>query len=223
MLTLGALKDLARHAIGGAADSRVDLDKQVNAACRKLVHARAWSWRLKIANVAAVANQDYIAMPADFDAPAGVPALSGGTGFGGVEMTTPQDIQRLRSYGASVAGGYRVAFGVYADDLAAHMQVYPTPTANGNPTFSISYLRRWVDISGDGTSAVIPDPYELAILYRVRGQVRLLEDDTDGGFFAMYDREIAELWEEDAQRRMHISAPTGGSLLGRVDEGRFTV
>lgn len=223
MLTLGALKDLARHAIGGAVDSRIDLDKQVNAACRKLVHARPWSWRQKIATVAAVANQDYINMPADFDAPSGTPSLLAGTGFGNVDLTTPQDIQRLRSFSVGWSGGYKVAFGTYADDGAARMMVYPTPTVNGNPTFSLSYLRKWVDITGDGTSAVIPDLYELAILYRVRGQVRLLEDDTDGGMFDAYDREVSELWAEDAQRKMFVSRSEPGSLLGRVDDGRFTV
>lgn len=222
MLTFGQLKDEARHALGGDPDARINLTALVNGACARVYHARPWAFRSKmVENLAATASQGYITLPTDFDQPNGIPQVTSSTGgWSRVEIGTPQDILRRRSVSATTGGTIIVAFGTYTDAMVPNMLVWPTPAADGIPTFAMTYVRKWVNLTTDNQVPPLPDVFEEVLVQYVRATIKGREDDNYGNELARYDSLLDALWREDAGRRLHVSSSAGvPSMMSMRDSG----
>lgn len=207
------LYNLALHAVGSSVDSRHDVWLSVNMAGRRLLAEKPWSWRrVGPVNLAAVAGQNYIALPADFETPIGAPVP---TTPGVVNLRSIEEVMRLRQSGTTGAANlYTVAFGQQNSPTgvpAPVLHLFPTPTANGSPTFQLVYLRQWIDLSAGNQNAAVPLPsqFDRALACAVRSQVRQFEEEDPGVDEKAYRDEVERLWSEDSARQISVTPVRG--------------
>jgi hypothetical protein len=208
---------ITTHAIGGTPDPSHDLWRSINTAGRRLTGEHAWAWRKTMADLPAVINQPYIALPADFGNSEGPPVLKGVIGT--VYLVTIAKLMEMRQYTIPTFGvDQYVAFGQQDQSgvPVPVMHLYPTPTANGTPTFTLAYQRKWIDLTsgGAGGAVRIPTEFEGALISACRSKAKAIEEEDPGVDEAQYQAEVTRLWTEDPGRAI-------GMTVIRGDAARF--
>lgn len=234
MLTLADHISLMKHALGKTPDSRHNLYETFNRAGRALTNAHAWSWRNRTANVAATASQAYITVPSDVGTVRSA-YLSSMTGsYSKVCLTTIEDILRMRQdNGSGFTGGgdFFMSWESWVDQAATtsqiikRFQVFPTPTANNEPTVTIAYQAVWTEFPTDGTGGTrLPNidlQFEHALILMARAFSVHIENQQAALEDAAVVAEIERLKMLDGPRQWDIGPMTGGAAqrLRRTDIG----
>ena len=101
MLTAQQFYDQVQHAIGNDPDARMSIWDLLNAAGRKVVCDNAWGWiTSEPTTLTAVADQEWIALPDDFDRLLTVRAS--GTSYMTIKLSSMEEVEMYRGS----MGGY---------------------------------------------------------------------------------------------------------------------
>lgn len=219
MLTIAQHIGRMEHASGTDKDddSRHDFYATFNQAGRYLTRERCWWWRLVVgASLPAVSGSASIALPSDFDT---LDTITLSTGLGPVAVLTPQQYSEALANISSgyVPAGTRVLLPVMTYSSAGAetkvLKLLSTASANGTPTFTMSYYRSWVDVTSadDSDVASIPPDFDAALGWIAKAFVLGHNEQADSHEMVMYAREIAQLKVADSRRVPVFSPPRGGA------------
>lgn len=227
MLTAQQFYDTVQHAIGDDPDSRLSLWHVLNSAGRKLVMESAWTWLCsEPTDIVAVADQPWIALPDDFDRLITVRIAE--RSYMTVVISSMIDIETYRSspviYTANLYYIYPLmnllskgaSGGV---PVRNRLEIYPTPTEDGTPTLTVTYMRKWVELDENDPSRVlnIPEEFTSALIYRARADAKILQDDEGAPKEeALYAEEVARLKKHDMEQSINRGLIRGGAS----DRGR---
>lgn len=215
--------DLMAHKIGKTPDPRHDLWDTLNDAGRHLFLEAPFLWRGEPSrSIPAVAGQNYVLLPDDFHSIMHVTCTP--TSLWPVQEVSLDFIMDMRRGAtplASVMGGMCISVQSYSTQATAdsqpveRMELYPTPTADGNPTFLLSYKRTWRELAAADSSAVPNIPTEaenaLVCLSRAMACARENEPDMAAGEFALYQQALTILLKSDAARQVQFGRIRGGA------------
>jgi hypothetical protein len=139
-MTFLQLKNLAQHALGGNPDALLSKGYIVNEAIRFLYDAHPWSWRRKIAALAATASSPLIPLPTDFEMLEALKFPSASTSQ--VQMVDATDLLDLIQQNASYSNRLFVALiaGDTTNDYRMQLRAYPVPAASNASYLNAVYL-----------------------------------------------------------------------------------
>lgn len=225
MQITSAILNTCLHAVGKTTDtldSRIQPWSVLNQAGRALFTRYPWSWRNGNREVAAVSGQEFVTLPTDFAKAEVVTVLAGPFG---VEVVTRKRIMEMRQSAATFIGSGGVQYVSFTGwDSQANseslptprMDIYPTPTADGSPTFSLDYQRQWRELRVVDANAFpnIPDAWAWALILKGRAMFKALHDDYTGAQVdeAFYEAECQRLIQEDTPQMNH------GRMRGGADD-----
>lgn len=222
MLTIAQHIGRMEHASGTAraSDSRHDFYATFNQAGRYLLRERAWCWRLVVGtSLPAVVSSTDITLPTNFEL---LDTLALSSGMGPVVTLTPDEYTKaVASLGSgSAPSGTRVLLPVSTFHATTGaetkvLKLLSAATANGSPTFTMSYYRGWVDVTSanDAAVAAIPQDFDAALGWIAKAFVLGHNEQADSHEMVMYEREMAQLRLADARR-----APEYGPMRGGADD-----
>ena len=236
-LTNTQLQALLTHALGKSPATGHVMLHTLNRAGRWLVTAHAWSWRHRVSTTfAAVASQAYIALPTTFgqviDCIVNLSLVP--TGFRQVEIVSLSHIADLRQRFSTLGDGVLyIAFPGYtqSDTATVHpiarAEVFPTPTANGDPTMELTFLQKWRELTSTGSDeANIPDDFENLLVLKSR-LMALQVENPDGSWpdlRAELQEELARMVLEDESRQEEVGPLIGGAAArSRSNLGRHLI
>lgn len=217
MRTIAQHIDLMEHAVGATPDSRHNLYHSLNRAGRILTRLRCWWWRLVPAySLAAVSGSADITLPSDFET---LDTITVSSGLAPVVTLTPAQFTHLKSQQAigMTEYGTQVLLPVmtYSSSGAETkvLRMLSAASANGSPTFLLTYYRGWVDVSSsdDSDTASIPADFDDALMLLARACALDLQDQTESHEMSRFNAEIATLIAADQRKVPEFSAATGGA------------
>lgn len=228
------LYDLCLSAIGQTPSTGHDLWETINQAGTQLCQESPWWWlREGPHDFAAVADQDFIDLPDDFDS---VAAITTGTSAA-VEQVTPDFIMRMQA-GSVVASGSTgtayVSFVTWSKQTGGEteprprMLHWPTPTADGSPTYSILYRRKWKPLTTSDNTAIPNVPAgalpALTAGCRALAMARELGANHPATVaeYALYRGSVELLKGSDARAQPSFGPIRGGAGSPRPGIGSFT-
>lgn len=222
MRTAQQIYDAVQHAIGDTPDERLSLWDVINGAGRKIVTEYPWTWLTsEPTEIEATANQEWILLPDDFDRLLTIRVT--GQGYYIAIARSLSEIEDMRGGPVSYAGA---AYFIYplmnhlkkgapgGTPIRNRLEVYPTPTVTGTPSFTIVYMRQWVELNGDDASRElsIPAAFEDALLYRARADAKKLQfDEAAPVEEGMWQEEIARLKRHDGEQSIVRGVLRGGA------------
>lgn len=222
MRTISQHVGLIQHAVGATPDSRHDLYHTLNRAGRMLTRIRSWWWRLVPGvSLPAVISSTDIALPSDFQT---LDTIALSSGLGPVYCLTPDQYTQAKANASAGATEYgtRVLLPVmtYADETGAETKVLrmlTAATANGSPTFLISYYREWFDVTSanDADYPHIPPDFDDALMLAARACALDLQDQMESHEMMRFREEVALLAAEDIRRVPEFTPQTGGAMSRR--------
>lgn len=231
MLKASEYIGLMSHALGKTPDSRHNLWDTFNRAGRALFTRHDWTWRMEgPISLPVVANQDFVVLPVDFAGEVESWIPNTGT-YQFLEKCSLEKIANLRATFTTniISGRFCVYYPGWDSQDSAETEptrralLYPTPTANANPTIQLIYRRRWVNISENDNDRVpnIPSEFEQALILQSRAYAVCIENQVppyEDGPLAV---EIARLINEDSTAQPSLGRMTGGvdRRLGRQWSG----
>lgn len=218
MLTIAQHLDLMRHGTGVADDSRVDMYQSFNRAGRMLTRRRKWWWRLVPGySLAAVISSADITLPSDFDS---LDTITLSSGYGPVETITPDEYTRLIAgiTAGNVVSGTKVLLPVSTFNATTGaetkvLKLLSAATANGSPTFVLTYWRAWKNVTAADVAAVpaIPVDFENALILLARACALDLQDQAESHEMQRYLQEVADLERADTTRIPEFAPSRGGA------------
>lgn len=221
-------------AVGKTTDtihSSIDPWQILNRAGRAIYTRFPWPWRAQgPEDLATVADQQYVELPTDFARPLKVTIANGG-GWN-IETVSMDRIMDLRQSAASFSGSaglVRVSFIPYDTQPSGkalpkpRMEIYPTPTTNGEPTFSLRYERKWKELSTSDPNIKpnLPNEAEQALIYKGQALLKLMVEGSDGGMEAACEAKLQRLIGEQAGTQMNYGRMRGGAeeLVSEHEQG----
>lgn len=226
-LTLHSLIDYAEHAAGGRLDGRLDPVSIVNQAGHRLVSLAEWPWLNRPrTGLAFVANQNYVALPADFGQLVAHPEVSD-TLNKSIQATSQADLLYRRSSNLESLTHYfyTLAYPTQASATAApvgaRLEIWPTPTANTANALYIVYRATWTELD-DGTKiANVPADIEPLLIEMVRAYAAGYSDrGTDRRPAFGPEQRVAMLMQtplvRDLMRRYGMAQPGIGPMRGGI-------
>jgi len=216
---------LMKHAIHAESPATgVVLETVLNQAGQKLFDAQPWPWLITgPVDVAFTQGSNEAALPADFQQVVSC-------------VVTDNILQRVRWVSADVVNALRntrtvvtsLIYNVCAQQRIpqATPGVEPAPilmldrdaTADGTPTFTLLYSRRWKALTDDNAIPDMPSSMEWALTCLCRAMAWGLENDQEHPDMARYQREIEEQWKKWRTVQPHLG-PTRGGAGDRVRRG----
>lgn len=236
MRTAAQLVAAIKHAVGAlptSDDTRIDYYNVLNMAGRELTMCEDWWWRTsEPIELAGVASQKWVDLPADFNR---LLTINPTANTQRCQIKTLGEIERFRNlpyqYTALMwfvcpATAKQPTTGTQRQK--PRLEVYPTPTTDGTPTFRVIYDRRWAELEEDDPNAlpVVPDEFELALLYKGRALAMALINQSDTIERSLYDEQVQILRAENAKRAINYGRMRGGAgrhEIGFVDMTVTTV
>lgn len=213
---------LVTHALDGDPVGRTAIDL-ANDAGRLLFGARGWRWLDgAMVELDFTADQDYVALPADFRSMVTLDHVDAANGF--FKPTSLDELSRLRSLDPIAGPPF---YGAITHDLSspgepgARISIYPTPGANTSPALRLTYKRGWADYPSpaNSTEAILPKWMELLYLEFCKAVARGHSDDLSGPSMASaYIAAVMDgpIWEaavtQDTELQPHYGVPTNGFL-----------
>jgi hypothetical protein len=217
-----------KHSLGKSPDSRHSLLHDLNHAGRELFDAYEWTWKTSDpVNLPAVADQNWIALPLDFNEIQHVYLDSSidDSGFSYVQLCSLEEMLLLRQNSTVNinVGALRVHFPVYhhssAPDTAPQPRVliHPTPEDSGTPTLTIVYGKQWRELTTEDTDA-IPNIHpscegalvDLACALAIETE-KPESPQAAATFRARYEKRIDHLKGEDGTRQQNLGPMRGGA------------
>jgi hypothetical protein len=218
-VTLGALIKEIKDALGKTnlqfEQSPTEL---VNAWIQKLANLHNWYWRQEYAELGAIAEQAYVALPADFGKLRWV-KIKGTT----LQMraTTWGDLQERRGSNAVIAGGgyfYATRFGTQSsasDFPRGRLELFPTPAVTEAAAFALSYDRLLPTLSDNDHVPDVPLIHHPLLRQLVRYEA--LRYDGGDQTQAMLERdEFARMFADHMALDGQIQHEGGGRIQGAV-------
>lgn len=217
MRTIAQHVALMTHALGATPTSAHDLYKTLNRAGRILTRRRSWWWRLVPGvSLPAVSGTANITLPSDFQT---LDTISLSSGYGPVQCLTPDEYTKaLATLSTTTPTGTCVLLPAMTYDATTGVEtkvlkLLSASTANGSPTFTISYYRGWFDVTSanDASYAHIPPDFDDALSMLARACALDLDDQMDSHEMVCYEREIQSLEREDTGRVPEFGRSQGGA------------
>ncbi len=212
MLTLAQLRAETAHAIPGGLSTVMSPGTTAAAAANQLINeagaylfSHEWTFRLGIiTDVAIVAAQGYVDLPADYGGLQAIEYNDLATGF---VLTSHQELLQLRAKSASPTGFAYWAAVVQPTQTnqttamgAQRLLLYPDPLASDADGLKIIYRRDWAQLTDDTHIANVP-----------RYAVPLLRQ---------YVRAFAEGFDDEAaDEDIPVRAVNVNNLLAVIDNG----
>lgn len=177
----------AEVASSSGIDSRHVLIDTFNDAGRWLCSVWPWSWLIVgPVLIPAVGGEDSAPLPANYGRCESIFIdRTVNTGSGCAHLVTLRRIADLKAAGSA---GWSAGGDVYVslDGMDHHTKethtrrklvIFPTPSANGTPTLSLIYRKRWIDFDDSDTSGVpdIDPDWERLLVLACEGMVRTTE------------------------------------------------
>lgn len=227
-LTLGNLKSIAQHALGGGNPATVitsadaTLQQYINEAGRFLFSMRNWNWAVRPpADLDFTSGQAYVALPSDFGE---LIAYAGQNNIARpLRITTPQEILTLRksflvttwTYFAAIVQPDQTS---HATPPARRLELYPTPASSTTAAITIVYRAQWIELTDNSWVPNVPLRFETLLAECVREYVRGMENYEGKGLqerlAAITGGPMAQaLIRYDADESMDIGPPENGALL----------
>jgi hypothetical protein len=162
-LTLYQLVDAVEQVWGTSQDPRLNAVQTVNEAGRHLYAMHQWNWAKRPGvSLDTVADQNYIALPADFEAVLGI-ASANDLQYG-ITLTNAADIASRR--GSVIPPSFCYWACLVQDDQATsedapptpRLDLYPTPTTDSAATFLLTYRAKWRELDDDRDVPTYPRP-----------------------------------------------------------------
>ncbi len=213
-----ALKAAATHAIGRTPDTGVSAAIIANRAYDFLQNQHNWQWLQRPLSVNFVADQSYIALPADFKSLApGIPLAGPANAFRRVIPSSVEEIIRLRQMtGIAIADLYiALSWTPPVSDTTlpiARLEVYPTPAASESGALLGMYIRTLDALSGDTDVPKIP-AYMQSLLWKLcRCGAHSTEEPSDPETAIEWGEAIADLRRainDDGQAQSRIGEMRG--------------
>lgn len=176
--TLADYLDIAEHAAGGQVDAAVRLIDLINDAGRYLIHMHGWAFLERPrALLSLVADQDYVALPADF----GQLVAIGNTSdydWAATSLIPTDQLERLRSaevYDAThtyLSLQWPTQTSTTANAGAPRLAVFPVPTENVADRLWLNYLAGWTTLSAMTAVPNLPAGVEPLLVTLVRAFAR---------------------------------------------------
>lgn len=180
MLTLSETLDHIRHTLRSDLSSELQAIRVIDQAGQHLLNMHQWRFtNPPPVSLSLVANQSYVALPADFGE-AGMVASSNTTDTYGFEWVTLDQIAQMRSsaFGSAYGAYYgAIAFPIVNNIPSPRIEIYPTPQSNQADAFRMTYRRRWVTPSGDRGVMPIPGHLEALFIQIIRAFARGYEEE----------------------------------------------
>jgi len=216
-----------KHRVGkNTWDSRVDPWDVLNLAGEDLADARPWNLLHTTVKVPAVAGQDFIAMPADFGEL--VSATIEGIGVGGVQLTAPEVLRKLRQRGRTYTGWWFLAIDGSLPQTSPSVPalvaaaIYPQPTEAASPVITLTYRRRWrelVEQNDESRTPNLPRQFHLALTLGCRvWAFEQLYPERAAPDRPKYEAELARLWTLDQTTQTDFGPMVGGVQAEREDD-----
>lgn len=222
--TLADYQEHVTHALGKTPDSRITTAEIVNDAGRLLVTMHPWTWRTRPPkSIATVANQQWVALPIDFEELLGDPVIPTGLSYA-VIPTTLQDVLLRRQASQFDAFTYYLATDVWQEtaspegEIVRRAEIWPTPSTTTDELFQIAYLAGWVDLVDSTDVPVIPREVEQLLVMMCREIAIHYEDQTEALESVLASRLAQHLMEADGRKQSQLGRMRGGLYdRGRVD------
>lgn len=229
MATLTVADYIARmmHASKGAGttDGVIMLDL-LNEALTDLFNFHDWSWRKRPdTTLSFVADQSYVALPADFGEGELFSVHSNSSATLGVVKVSLAELAAMRSVGTWASSNYYVAlaYPIQASASvapgAARLEIWPTPTDSTADAIRVTYKAGPIELGKNSDVPNIPRSFQAALSSLARGKVREYErgdfSETNAGI-----ARLQKLVENDGLREADVGRITGGAAtLGRTISG----
>lgn len=221
-LSLAQLLDDVNHVLGKDADALVDATQVVNEAGRLLFQLHAWQWRNRpVADLDLVADQAYVALPADFGfGEVDDLNMSDALSFG-IAPSTLSEIEYMRSQQLASPAMYfwALAYPSQTSTTAApgqpRIELHPTPSSSEADAIKLTYRAGWVELSDNASVANVPVSME----HLLRRIVRAYAVAYHTGDYAALDSieaspEFKRLKKADGGTQRNLGKPMGGMLRG---------
>lgn len=219
MLLVSEYISAMRHALGKVPSAGHSLYHSFNFAGSRLYSAHTWDWLNRgPVSVASVAGQDYLDLPDDFGGMLTCTVPNTGTFIEVrvVDLATMADL-RANTTVTINSGVMYICFegmGGGASQVPTNRALlYPTPSTNGAPTFSMTYTKAWKVLTASDNDKPAPIPFEFedalltgaCLLARKRENPEMVIDSSEYLFL------IEQLKSNDAQLQ-----PSGGHIRNGV-------
>lgn len=143
----------------------------VNTAGRHLLSMYPWSFVGKAsATLDVTANQSYIALPVDFGNLDSINATN--SLYRRIRMTSVGEILGLRTSLVSVGAWTYVGAISWASATQPRLEIWPTPSETQLAAITIFYKARWVDLTSDTATVLVPTHLEPLLIQLVRAFAR---------------------------------------------------
>jgi hypothetical protein len=218
MATAGELYTLVRHGLGKEPAPGHDLWGTINRAGRELMTRAQWSWlTVGPVQVPTVGGSEIVELPEDFGQIIAV-WLAGN--WRTVELTTVAEITRYLTTTLALPTSVKIAFDAWTPQGSPTSKIKPRaliwPKANiAQPqVLTMTYRRRWVDVSSRDPDALpsVPAEAEEALILLARAKAKLLENDEAASAERQAaEAEIQRLMAYDAMRQVNYGPMLGGA------------
>jgi len=218
---------LMAHGLGGTPPSELSLWGALNRAGRALTNEHGWSWRIRKTTLVGVSGAEHIALPTDFGRLLSIHAANLD-----VCIKTIEELEEMRAQTTSGSSGtvYVCPLGwstpfVGDEPTQNRLELFPTPTEDGAPSFRLAYLKRWFELSSSdpGGQPKIPDDFEAALIYRARAEAWHLQNQEPCIEDAMYKEEVNRLRAAETGIVVNHGRITGGAGDYREPDGWMNV
>jgi hypothetical protein len=176
-ITLSQATTAVNEALGATDTGPASLtaDVMVQQAGRALFNMHGWRFRERTAALDTVADQEYVALPADFGQ---LITLRTATG-GGVEWTGMARMHELRSFAGagSVITNVAIAFTVVSGVPTPRLELYPTPAADSSPGLRLEYRASYQHPAESSDAMPVPAYVEPLLLEVLRAVAFAYDED----------------------------------------------
>jgi len=211
--TYTQLQATVKHALGATPTTNITPGEIVNNAIKFLAGLNSWSWRRRLITLNATADQNYIALPANFN------QLISLVGFLGLRVV-PASIEEIQTYRyqstTNSAGVLYYAISTASQTNASalptrRLEIWPTPSATTTTGFLALEYDAEIPALVNGTDVPdIPDQFSPLIRQVCRAMAVSDEEQQQGTDWELFKDMVPTYTDRDSVVQPNLGQPRGG-------------